>query len=510
MMSHARALVILAALLCLLITMPIADACSIAPVPMRRPCAGVQFDDGSVTHYTRARPILMQYGLIGSFGIVTGGIDVNPNAMTTPMLREMVALGYQFQDHTQTHNALWWGDPTYASHWPIEIAFSQSVFANIDPSLFPMRAWNQPGGQGEGWTDQLRDTLKAHGYTRAAGRVSLPMNQVMNFHYGLIDDPFSLGRGGVYSWGLNAPAEGWTWQAEVASVITKMADDVAQGLFPIIAFHKINDDAAAGLDSICSWLASQHIDVMGFDNLIELAERPRSLYYDTDLAAPLNIDRDGNGRPDGWFYIDMFGNATDKVSTTVYGIPPGKLLISVTVSGPLQQPYADYFRVYYEKKSVDPISFAYTTTQEYRTHVLVPGESLSFIDTLRIDERVDRASILFTGIWVIPFTIQSFSAVPTSNVTAVNSHPPKADFVVHVWPNPSSGMANIAFHLEKPVHTEVTVYSVDGKFVERLIDAGLSGNVGVRWRNKAVASGVYFIEVTAGRRRAATKITMLK
>ena len=212
-----KALGVLAAFFCLLSISPTADAhqggMRLRPADARLliqmsgrwPCAGIQFDDGHVTQYTRARPILMQYGLIGSFGIITGNTDVSPSAMTTDMLRELVLLGHQFQDHTKTHNALEWGDPVYAWQWPIDIAFSQSMFARVDASLSPMVAWNQPGGPGEGFTAQLRDTLKAYGYKRAAGRVGLTGGQQKNLHYGLIDDPFSLGRG-VYSWTWNAPA----------------------------------------------------------------------------------------------------------------------------------------------------------------------------------------------------------------------------------------------------------------------------------------------------------------
>jgi hypothetical protein len=268
------ALLILSALPSLAIASPATAALPSIPAPCRRPSAGIQFDDGSITHYTRARPILMQYGLAGSFAIVTGDTNVRPNAMTSHMLRQMFLLGYEFQDHTRTHNVVEWGDPTNAWQWPADIAFSESLFASIHPSLCPIRVWNQPGGEGEGFSSQLRDTLRKYGYTCAAGRVGLAWDQVMNFHYGLIDDPYSLGRCGVYAWTYNAPSEGWTWQAEVASIETRMADAVAQGLFPIIVFHSIADDAEAGLNAICSWLVAHDIDVLGVEGLMRLGQAP--------------------------------------------------------------------------------------------------------------------------------------------------------------------------------------------------------------------------------------------
>jgi Polysaccharide deacetylase/Secretion system C-terminal sorting domain len=530
----------------------------------RQRVAGIQFDDGHITHYTVATPILRSYGLPASFGIVTGNTDVNPNAMTTAMLQEMVTYGYAFQDHTKTHDAAFWGDPANADQWPLDIAFSQSVFAGV--GIAPMRAWNQPGGVGEGFSPQLRDTLEACGYLYAAGRVGLNNYQFRNLHYGSIDDPFSYGRW-VYSWTYNAPAEAleargidprspegqrmleavvatiggegpkrmsllagssppdvsivdqvaaaWTWQAEVASIETKFADAIAQGGFPIALFHVMNDDAAAGLDALCAWFVDNDITILNMDQIVALAQIDPSTSFGIDVAPSLHVDINGDGRPDGfdqYVFIDDNGNANNGAGTTFYGTPPGRLVVEWTIHTPLQVPAADDFYTVYERNSIDPVTWQYTVwPQELHAHTIHIGETLTAIDTIEVGERVDRVKFWFQSINQQPFVIDSLSAIPLENPTGVGQRTPKAGLSIAVWPNPTDGVATIAFHVDTQTHANVSIYSVEGKLIDRLIDADVgAGEVRVVWQRKDVANGIYFARVVAGNAVATRKITLVR
>ncbi len=530
----------------------------------RRPVVGLQFDDGHITHYTVATPILRSYGLPASFGIVTGNTDVNPNAMTTAMLQEMVTYGYAFQDHTKDHNAALWGDPANAAQWPLDIAFSQSVFAGV--GIAPMRAWNQPGGVGEGFSPQLRDTLAAHGYLYASGRVGLNNYQKRNLHYGSIDDPFSYGRW-VDSWTYNAPAvaleergidpgspdgqrlleaiaatiEGddskrasllagstlsklsmideiaaaWTWQAEVAGIETKCADAWAQGGVPIVLLHVIDADAAAGLDALCAWFVDHNITVLNMNDLVALVQMDRSLAFGVDIAPSLHTDTNDDGRPDGfdqYVFIDDNDNANNGAGTTFYGTPPGRLVVKWTIHTPLQVPAADDFYTVYERNSIDPVSWQYTVwPQELHAHTIHIGETLTAIDTVEVGERIDRVKFWFQSINQQPFVIDSLSAIPIETPTGVGRRTPKAGLAIAVWPNPTDGAATIAFRVDGRTHATVSIYSVEGRLVDRLIDAEVgAGEVRVVWQRKDVANGIYFARVVTGNAVATRKITLVR
>jgi peptidoglycan/xylan/chitin deacetylase (PgdA/CDA1 family) len=476
------------------------------------PVAGIQFDDGHISHYTVATPVLQAHGMPGSFGIVTGNTGVNPSAMTDAMILEMYAsLGYDFQDHTWNHDAALWGNAANGATWSQHIAWSQEVFQRIGfPG--PMRAWNQPGGPGEGFSAALRDTLIANGYTYAAGRVGLNNYQFRNMHYGSIDDPFSYGRW-VYSWKYNAPATGWNWRAETGAVITRYADAIAQGGFPIVVFHVVDTDAAAGLDSLCTWLSTHGVTVLGMDDLVALAQLDRSHRHGVNIAPSLHVDRNGDGRPDGfdqYATIDMAGNAGNGAGSILCGPPPGRLVVSATIRAPLQTGATDDFAMVYQRQVIDPVTFAYSTTDEMRGHTLALGQSLSFSDTLEIGERVDRVKFWVQAVNTQPFVIESLSAVPLSEPTGVRERTPHAALAVAVSPNPGGGTVNIWFRVAGPSRARVAVYGVDGRLVARLTDAEADGVVTVPWRTDRVPAGVYFARVQVGTAVATRKIVVVR
>ncbi len=64
----------------------------------------ITFDDGYVDNYQHAFPILQDYGLIGTFFILTDVTDrEQPGYMSWDMMREMVAAGHDIQVHGREH-----------------------------------------------------------------------------------------------------------------------------------------------------------------------------------------------------------------------------------------------------------------------------------------------------------------------------------------------------------------------------------------------------------------------
>jgi hypothetical protein len=263
----------------------------------------LQFDDGWNNHYDVVLPILQRYGLQGSFGVVTGGIDW-PAHLTREQIIEMAALGYEIHDHTLRHNAAFWGDTTNAPLWPGRIDSSLAIFAEMGLST---RGWNQPGGTGEGWSQQLRDCLAGY-YDYAAGRVGLSWSRVKNIHWLLRDDPFCLGRGGVLSWGWNAAEGGQKCTdpfKEKNAMSTKMVDGYAQGLVVVPLFHQVleADSTAWALAEICSLVATHGLTNVRMADAVYRIQHTHEFVspYAEQIPNPGFVrDLDGNDRPDGW------------------------------------------------------------------------------------------------------------------------------------------------------------------------------------------------------------------
>jgi peptidoglycan/xylan/chitin deacetylase (PgdA/CDA1 family) len=65
------------------------------------------FDDGYADAYTHAFPVLQQYGMTGTFFVVTEWLDARqPGYLTWDQARQMAAAGMSIQSHTRAHQYL--------------------------------------------------------------------------------------------------------------------------------------------------------------------------------------------------------------------------------------------------------------------------------------------------------------------------------------------------------------------------------------------------------------------
>ncbi|PYR12744.1 MAG: hypothetical protein DMG00_08325 [Acidobacteria bacterium] len=71
----------------------------------RRPVVVLTFDDGDVSGYTTAAPILERFGFRGEFFVVTDWIG-RAGFMTAGQLRELSARGHRIHSHSRTHPRL--------------------------------------------------------------------------------------------------------------------------------------------------------------------------------------------------------------------------------------------------------------------------------------------------------------------------------------------------------------------------------------------------------------------
>jgi len=257
-----------------------------------------QFDDGTLGHYTHAFRILEKYGLKGSFGVVTGILD-RPGRLTMAHVKEMHEAGHEIHDHTLRHDAAFWGNPDNRQQWPARIEQSLRILRDIG---IETRGWNQPGGKGQGWSEALRLELSKH-YDYAAGRVGLRWEQTRNIHWHLKDDPLSLGRGGVCSWGYNGGKGDASKETEC--IKTLIADGIQQGLVTIPLWHRVKeeDGTARGLEETCELVRDNRLPTMVMADAVEAIQDPRDHFVRQVEQMPnpkFAYDIDANGRPDGY------------------------------------------------------------------------------------------------------------------------------------------------------------------------------------------------------------------
>jgi peptidoglycan/xylan/chitin deacetylase (PgdA/CDA1 family) len=264
--------------------------------PGRMGIVVLQFDDGSVGHYTYGFRILEKYGLKGSFGPVTGGLD-KAGRLSRAQVAEMHRAGHEIHDHTFDHNAAFWGDPANREAWVADIERSRVILGSLG---IRTRGWNHPGGKGSRWTPELRDTLRPY-FDYVAGRVNLRPEERHNIHWNLKDDPFSLGYGGLGSWHSTKDSA-----ARVAADYkTRIVDGLQQGLVTIPLWHVLKEDDGTvwGLEEICRFIRDKHLPTMKMADAVRAIQHPRE-YFPADVEQIPNPgfvrDDDGNGRPDGF------------------------------------------------------------------------------------------------------------------------------------------------------------------------------------------------------------------
>jgi len=65
----------------------------------------ITFDDGDASHYSMAYPILLKYGLKGTFFVITDAID-SPGSLSLTQMKEMLRNGMAIESHSVTHRLL--------------------------------------------------------------------------------------------------------------------------------------------------------------------------------------------------------------------------------------------------------------------------------------------------------------------------------------------------------------------------------------------------------------------
>lgn len=88
--------------------------------------------------------------------------------------------------------------------------------------------------------------------------------------------------------------------------------------------------------------------------------------------------------------------------------------------------------------------------------------------------------------------------------------PVQTDLVFN-YPNPFNASTRIGFHLNSRADVSVEVYNMLGQRVKTLLDQAIpAGNHYLTWDAAGMASGIYFLKITAGADVLTKRMTLLK
>jgi len=106
--------------------------------------AQVTFDDGHISHYKHALPLLERFGTRAVFYVTAGWTGTQPEYMDVPQLRELVSLGHQVQAHGWSHKMLTQCTPSelYDELYRSKQVLEDRLGVAIEAVAVPHGRWN--------------------------------------------------------------------------------------------------------------------------------------------------------------------------------------------------------------------------------------------------------------------------------------------------------------------------------------------------------------------------------
>lgn len=119
-----------------------------------------------------------------------------------------------------------------------------------------------------------------------------------------------------------------------------------------------------------------------------------------------------------------------------------------------------------------------------------------------------RGQIIYgDSVYFIPWLTEPPADVPQPRRPAL----PMSPLLVSVFPNPFNSVTTVSFTLSHASNANLTVYDVSGRVVQTLIRGRLeAGEHHVMFAPQALASGIYFVQVSAGGLLRVQKMVLLK
>ena len=137
------------------------------------------------------------------------------------------------------------------------------------------------------------------------------------------------------------------------------------------------------------------------------------------------------------------------------------------------------------------------------------GYAQSFMEVI-----LDTFTILTpTDYYATPIDSFSFDILNGLETVKVDDEMLPTQFALHPpYPNPFNPTTTIRFDLVETRHAVfLHVFDITGRLVEKLVDGQIeSGQHGIQWNASQYSSGLYFVELIAGKKRDVQKLILLK
>lgn len=355
------------------------------------------FCDG---HVQNTLPLLEKDGFKGTFYTCIGGI--RPGSPLWNKMQEMARSGHCFVDHTLEHRAADWNETPNEPEWLRQTTESLRLFraAGIE-----VHGWWQPGGPGAKYTPAIRGFLQGHYRWAWASQPASPgRHRSLHWHFAGDLYNFVMGAGGGMDYAKNqADAERFFRQFKTSS-----ADAVAQGRIVLYGGHHTPPGIKQwGLKQACAYVRQAGFRTVNLNEAVYAVTHTREFYGEFCEQMPnatLELDRDGDGRPDGWFgcaiapagarnqgkpAMTVAGSAA---YTTLYGPEPGENRLQLSARSASDKPTNVTLTV--RAVIVGEDFLDQPETQLFRKVYAVGKQWLPIATEIEVAPRTDRLSIL--------------------------------------------------------------------------------------------------------------------
>lgn len=439
----------------------------------RRSAFSFTFDDGFISQYENARPILNAFGFPASFYLMPPFLtDSLPGIWrygTWSMFLEMAMEGHEIGSHTMTHPALTTlspGDTSTPGTIMYELYQSrQAIEARVNDSIPGYKCITLAYPFSD--RNELVDSLTSLFYEAGRSEGLMPVNHIPDFWFNLSS----------YLVRFDEPRDSLIHDLEeLYTFLNWTSQSILNNQWAMIMLHEmVPQDELGHLISLGSF---EPVSNEWFTLLCEWLKE-KADEHDVWVETVANVTR----------YIKQRENFNYDV------LASNKQYIELQLTDELDDEIFNY-----------PLSVYVTVPDKWETVLLTQNNRFDTLEVIR----TDSGKVVLAGI-VPDYGIARLENFITTGIFAEVEIP--SAFRLHQnYPNPFNPVTNIRFELPKECLVELSVYNVLGQRVATIIENEFlpAGNYKRVFDGANLSSGVYLIKLTADNQMLVQKAVLMK